>query len=233
MLWAMLLLLGAGIVVAIAMGDSGTLGGMDGAMVVSLVGGLCLVIVLAGPVLSSYRGGVPKAVRDLGIWVGLILLLILGYSFRDDAKIVYQRIAGELLPPGQTLTVTSENGGQAVRIRKRSDGHFTARGQVNGASINLLVDTGASTIVLKASDARAAGIDVETLNFSVPVQTANGSAFAAATRLSSIAVGPIVLYNVRALVAKPGALRESLLGMNFLTQLKSYEFSGDYLTFRS
>jgi aspartyl protease family protein len=70
------------------------------------------------------------------------------------------------------------------------------------------------------------------LSFNVPVQTANGTAFAASVRLPSISVGPIVMEQVEALVAQPGALKESLLGMSFLRRLRSYEFSGDYLTFR-
>jgi len=51
-------------------------------------------------------------------------------------------------------------------------------------------------------------------------------------RLHSISVGPIVLTQVEALVAQPGTLKESLLGMTFLSKLRSYEFSGDYLTLR-
>ena len=47
-------------------------------------------------------------------------------------------------------------------------------------------------------------------------------AMAAATRLDKVSVGPIVIRNGRALVAKPGALSESLLGMSFLERLQSY-----------
>ena len=42
----------------------------------------------------------------------------------------------------------------------------------------------------------------------------------------------IVVEGVDALIAKPGALKESLLGMSFLRRLRSYEFSGDFLTMR-
>ena len=45
---------------------------------------------------------------------------------------------------------------------------------------------------------------------------------AAETRIDEIAIGPIVMRNVRALVARPGALSESLLGMSFLERLQSY-----------
>jgi aspartyl protease family protein len=66
----------------------------------------------------------------------------------------------------------------------------------------------------------------------VPVQTANGLAYAAAVRLNQVAIGSIVLDGVDALVARPGALKESLLGISFLRRLRSYEFSGDFLTLR-
>ena len=66
----------------------------------------------------------------------------------------------------------------------------------------------------------------------MPVQTANGTTYAAAVRLRQLVVGPIQVENVDALVAKPGTLKDSLLGMTFLNRLRSYEFSGDFLTLR-
>jgi aspartyl protease family protein len=129
--------------------------------------------------------------------------------------------------------VDPRGAGHSVRLRRRPDGHFVVRAQVNGTSVPMLIDTGATTIVLRPADARQAGLDVDRLSYSVPVQTANGMAYAAAVRLRQVTVGPIVIDGVDALVARPGALKESLLGMNFLRRLKSYEFSGDYLTLRS
>jgi aspartyl protease family protein len=67
----------------------------------------------------------------------------------------------------------------------------------------------------------------------VPVQTANGVTYAAHVRLNSIAIGSIQVEGVDALVSQPGSLRENLLGMSFLSRLRSYEFSGDFLTLRS
>jgi aspartyl protease family protein len=123
-------------------------------------------------------------------------------------------------------------GEKAVRIRRQPDGHFVARTAVNGANVTMLVDTGASTVVLSPADAKAAGIDVGQLSYSVPVRTANGSTYAAPARLRRIAIGSVVIDNVDALIAKPGALHQSLLGMSFLTRLRSYEVSGEFLTLR-
>ena len=108
----------------------------------------------------------------------------------------------------------------------------TAKAEVNGISIPMIVDTGASTIVLRPEDAKKAGIDVSKLSFTVPVLTANGRTVAARVRLNSVAIGPLQREDVDALVAEPKALTESLLGMSFLGRLRSYEFSGDFLTLR-
>jgi len=184
--------------------------------------------------LSGHGGRIGQALRHLGIWIGLGLVLIVGYTYREDVSIIANRVAGELLPPGETITVSPNPGGgpASVRIRQRRDGHFTARAQINGANMLMLVDTGASTVVLKPADAERAGIDTSALSFTVPVRTANGTGFAAPVRLRSMSIGPIVVEDVEALVAKPGSLSESLLGMSFLRRLRSYEFSGDYLTLR-
>jgi aspartyl protease family protein len=184
-----------------------------------------------GAIVRDYRGRSLKAIRDVLIWVAAGLLLMVGYSFRNELSVVFDRLAGELRPAGVAIA-TADQGERAVVLRRRGDGHFVARADINGRVVTMLVDTGASTVVLKAGDAQRAGIEVEKLNYVVPVQTANGTAFAARVRLQEVAVGPIVLRNVEGLVAKPGALEESLLGMSFLSQLRSYEFSGDYLTLR-
>jgi len=233
MLWIILSLLGLAAVAALALGDSGTLGGLDGGTIAAFVSSLALLIFIAGPWLFGPRAQLSKGLRDLVIWIGIILVLVLGYSFRDDFKQIYQRIAGELLPPGHSLSVSDGIGGkQAVRIRRRAGGHFRARALVNGQSVSMLVDTGATSIVLSHGDARAIGIDVGKLRYTIPSQTANGISYSAATTISSISVGSINMYNLDVKVAKPGALNESLLGMNFLTRLSSYEVAGDFLTLR-
>jgi aspartyl protease family protein len=203
---------------------------------VQLFIGLTLLAVIGIGTLSQYGGRMGQALRDLLVWLGLGLALVVGYSFRDEVRIVGHRVLGELVPPGEAISVydrsSTATGDQSVRLRRRPDGHFIARMEVNGVTMTMLVDTGASTVVLKPADARLAGVDVDRLTYTVPVNTANGTAFAAAVRLKRLAVGNIVMEGVEALVAKPGALNESLLGMTFLTRLRSYEFSGEFLTLR-
>lgn len=214
-------------------GNSSAVAGMGGLERWLFVISAAVICLYAGLLLAGHGGRVGQAIRHLAIWIALGLLLIVGYTYRDDVSIIANRVAGELLPPGETMTVTHPADGPAsVRIRQRNDGHFTARTRVNGTNTFMLVDTGASTVVLKPADAERAGIDTSKLSFTVPVRTANGTGFAAPVRLRSVSIGPIVLEDVEALVAKPGSLSESLLGMSFLRRLRSYEFSGDFLTLR-
>jgi aspartyl protease family protein len=183
-------------------------------------------------VLIRYRGQAGAMFRDAITWVALGLALVTLYSYRDDLLPMAGRLAGELLPGSAMVVEESPGGPIEVKIRKRLDGHFTAKTEVNGTSISMIVDTGASTIVLRPEDAKKVGIDVSKLSYTVPVLTANGRTTAARVRLDKVAIGPLEREDVDALVAEPRALTESLLGMSFLGRLRSYEFSGDFLRLR-
>ena len=78
-------------------------------------------------------------------------------------------------------------------------------------------------------DAKAAGLPIEVLDYSVNIDTANGRARAAPVTLDRVAVGTLVEHSVDALVAPPGQLKTSLLGMSFLNRLQSWEVRGDRL----
>jgi aspartyl protease family protein len=198
-----------------------------------IVGGLALAGLYLLTLSGDYQGRRRDAVRHAVTWIGIAVALIVAYTYREEMKAVAFRVAGEVLPPGHSLLVeTAPTGEQAVRLRRQDNAHFVARGSVNGVSMSLLVDTGASTVVLKPADAERAGIDTKSLSFTTPVSTANGNTFAAPIRLKSISVGPLEIRDVEALVAQPGSLSENLLGMSFLKRLRSYEFSGDFLTLR-
>lgn len=231
--WIALLLILVAAAVVVLQGDAGSLGGFEPAELASLAAALALIVFYLPRLLSGYGGRAATGLRDALIWVALGLVLVVAYTFRNEAQTVWQRLAGELLPAGTTLTVTDDGSGErSVRLRKRNDGHFVARAEIEGVAITMIVDTGASTIVLRPADAERIGIDLASLVYEVPVSTANGTAYAARVRLKSVFVGPLGLNGLEALVARPGALGESLLGMNFLSRLRSYDFAGDYLTLR-
>ena len=214
-------------------GDAGSIAGFDPSDFAIAVAGVALLIFLSSSIAGSYRGRAGQAVRDLLTWSLVALMLVAGYSFRQEIFSLGPRVIGELLPPGTTLRgETRSDGEHSERIRGRSDGHFVVKTQVNGVSLTMLVDTGASTVVLKPVDAQKLGIDMDRLVYSERVQTANGTTYAAPVRLRNLTLGRISRDNVDALVAKPGALKENLLGMSFLRRLRSIEITTDMLTLR-
>ena len=130
--------------------------------------------------------------------------------------LIARRVGDELDP-----TPTHIGPGGEVVVRRRG-GEFLVPGKVNGHAVSFVFDTGASAVVLTAEDAAASGLPFGEGDYQVSVTTANGAALAAPVRLDSVSVGPIVARSVRALVARPGALKESLLGMTFLERLKGF-----------
>ena len=231
-LLALALLLAAGLILVLRH-DAGTIAGFAASDFAMLTTGLALLIFIGGPLLRGYRGGLVGAMRDAIAWSAMALVLVVIYSYKNDLMPLLQRVQQELMPNVPVAVSTDQGEPQAVRVRKQLDGQFVATTDVNGTKIAMIVDTGASTVVLRAHDARLAGIDLDSLAYSTPVQTANGRSFAAHIRLQKLSIGTVSLSNVEALVARPGALHQSLLGMSFLSRLRSYEFSGDFLTLRS
>jgi aspartyl protease family protein len=169
-------------------------------------------------------GDVVRAGGAAAIWAALLIGLTGAYAYRFEVSDFAGRVASELFPSEPQVG----RGGEVI-INRRLNGEFAIAARVNGARVTFLFDTGASVVVLTANDARRAGVMTGGLEFDVPVSTANGAALAAEVRLDEIAVGPIVMRNVPALVARPGALNESLLGMSFLERLRSYSVERDRL----
>jgi aspartyl protease family protein len=184
---------------------------------------ILLWLVLSG-LRSARPSDIARIVSAAAVWAALMIALTGAYAYRFEASDIAERIAGELFPSEPQVG----RGGEVI-VNRRLSGEFAITGRVNGARVTFLFDTGASAVVLTADDARRAGVDASRLVFDVPVATANGGALAAEVRLDQVAVGPIVMRNVPALVARRGALEESLLGMSFLERLKSYTVERDRL----
>lgn len=160
----------------------------------------------------------------------LAVILFAGYTF-SGAIISSVTGAGDKSTAVKTLVLTPRPRGRAaLRLKRQSNGLFQARALVNGSATHLTIDTGAATVVLSAEDARRAGISVDTLSFTVPVKTSGGTVYTAPAQLERVFVGPLGAANVAALVAKPGRLEFSLLGMSFLKRLRSYDLQENHLT---
>ncbi|WP_167591891.1 retropepsin-like aspartic protease family protein [Jiella endophytica] len=119
-----------------------------------------------------------------------------------------------------------------TRIPGDRSGHFRANAVMNGRSVPVIVDTGASTVALDEDTARNLGIRLAASDFVYPVQTANGVTRAAKAEIREIAVGTVSVRNVEAMVIRDAALPQSLLGMSFLQRLAGYSVEDGALTLR-
>jgi len=108
----------------------------------------------------------------------------------------------------------------SVSLERGSDGHFRADAEINGRSIGVLVDTGATLVALSYEDAARAGVSVNPADFKHVSNTANGQARFARATLDHVRIGNIVVRNVPAAVSEPGRLGVTLLGMSFLSQVR-------------
>ena len=108
-------------------------------------------------------------------------------------------------------------------------GHFRANVEIDGRTIPMLVDTGASYVALSAEDADRLGVTPRPSDFTITMYTANGRAKAAPVRLHAVHVDTLSVYDVDAVVAQPGAMNGSLLGMSFLRRLTRFEAQADRL----
>ena len=98
--------------------------------------------------------------------------------------------------------------------------------------VPMVLDTGASSVVLTHDAAKAAGLPLAFLKYSINVETANGRTLAAPVTIDRIAIGGIVEREVPALIAQPGQLKLSLLGLSFLNRLQSWEVRGSRVMMR-
>lgn len=114
---------------------------------------------------------------------------------------------------------------RTVSLTRDARGHFQTDARVNGRSMTFMVDTGASVIALKESDAQRLGIRPSPSDYDAVVHTANGSAKAAPVTLNRVEVGGLAVRDVRALVMPDKALGENLLGMSFLSKLRRWEYA--------
>lgn len=230
LLWVLLVGLLIGLVVLVAYHEQGEVAGLGLDQFGALVALGSIGIWIGWGLLSRFHGRLADAALALLFWLLVALLLAGVYTYREPLNAFGQRLMSQLVP-GRALTV-SGGGEVTVEIARGADGDFSVWATVNGAGTSMLVDTGASSVVLTQEAARAAGLPLDGLRYDTPVDTANGRVRAAAVLIDTLVVGGIVERRVPALVSPPGALRNSLLGMSFLSRLDAFEFRGPRLILR-
>jgi aspartyl protease family protein len=226
LLWGLLAILALALLALAVRHDPATLSRLGRFDLSSLAEKLALIVFGAAFVLSLFRERVSHSLESGLIWIVVALLLVTGFSYRVELREGADRVLAQLTPNRIGMQE------RAVEITRGRTGDFAVASQVNGARIAMMLDTGASAVVLTYEAARAAGLPLEVLNYSVNVDTANGRARAAPVTLDRLAIGNVTERSVAALITPPGQLKTSLLGMSFLNRLESWEVRGDRLMMR-
>lgn len=187
---------------------------------------MLLLLLFIGSSLVLRRRALPIATwaRYGLVWTGVALVLVGGYSYRSQINSVWSRTLAVLMP-GYAVQLTPGT----VIVGAGEDRHFRVDATVDGAAIQFLVDTGATSVVLNRHDARRIGFTNDTLSFTRRTETANGIGLGAPVRLREIRVGEIVVRDIRALVNQ-APMSSSLLGINFLERLSGYSVKDGLLT---
>jgi aspartyl protease family protein len=220
------LLIGILIVILVLIAQHGTVGPLSASDFGSLSYKLLILVFLGATLLTMFRERFTQALLAGFLWIVVGLVLVIGYSYRFELGQVADRVEAELIP-GHVISH-----GRSVEVARTGDGDFAISAQINGARIPMVLDTGASSVVLTHDDAKAAGLPLEVLNFTVNIDTANGRTKAAPVTLDRVTIGGLEERSVEALVVQAGQLRTSLLGMSFLNRLQSWQVSGDRLMLR-
>jgi len=120
-----------------------------------------------------------------------------------------------------------------TELKAVQGGHFITAADINGTSVRVLVDTGATAVALSYEDAHSVGLSPGNLDYDVPVSTANGITKAARVRLDRVVIDGVEVEDVDGLVLPEGALAGTLLGMSFLSRLSSFRVEDGVLYLRN
>ena len=178
-----------------------------------------LLLVLPLSALIARRVPLLRVVTMLATWGLLIVLLLFVVAQRGRFDPYLSRVASLLQLNDQQVV------GEEVRIRMSEDGHFWAKVTVGGVARRMLIDSGATVTALSVETAAAAGLTVEKPLFPLLIQTANGQISAETSTVPELRLGNVVARDLSAVVS-PAFGDTDVLGMNFLSRLKSWRVEG-------
>jgi aspartyl protease family protein len=185
-----------------------------------IAAGLMIVLVASSLFGRGLKFG--ATLRMVLAWCAIFAIAFVAFLFRDEARVVWSRIKAEV--GGETAAVS----GSVTRITMGEDGHFHVRARVNGQAVDFLIDSGATTTGLTEDAARLAKVEPDS-SIEMPVDTANGTVMVSTARIGLLEVGNIRQTDARAVIGKSFG-DTNVLGMSFLSQLKSWKVEGRTLT---
>jgi len=181
-----------------------------------------VLLILPISALIARRVPILRIVLSLASWAVIIGLLVIVVGQRERFDPYLQRIAGILKLNDQNVV------GRETRIRMAADGHFWARVTLDGVPRRMLVDSGATVTALSTRTAQAAALDVRNSAFPMILNTANGRISAQTATVRELRLGDIAARDL-GVVVSPAFGDTDVLGMNFLSKLKSWRVEGQTL----
>jgi aspartyl protease family protein len=166
LLWVLLIIIAIAALLLIYNNSAGSTLGIENGDFSQLVWLALFGVVIGAGLLRSGRS-MGTLARQFSGWVLIVLALIAGYQYRYELQDFANRVTAGLVP-GSPLALGTENGRPTVTLDKSGNGHFEARIEVNGKPISAVVDTGATSTVLTAEDARAVGVNPDLLRIRCP-----------------------------------------------------------------
>lgn len=103
---------------------------------------------------------------------------------------------------------------------------YLTQGSINGLSVSMLVDTGATAIAMSETEARRLGIDFRYRGEESMVTTASHQVRAYRVVLEQVTVGEITVHQVEAAILEGDLPEQILLGMSFLQHVELSERQG-------
>ena len=182
---------------------------------------LLLAMVLVGSALLSRRWSLTSALSMVLWWIAIFVIGFGIFSYRYELGHVANRLKSEITGEAQQRVI-----GSTLRIVQALDGHFWVEGQVNGHPTRFLIDSGASFTALSESSAKAAGLSIDQSGFPIILNTANGPVEAYRARIGSLEMGPLRARDLPVVVS-PAFGEVNVIGMNFLSRLKSWRVEGN------
>ncbi|MCU6452617.1 TIGR02281 family clan AA aspartic protease [Sphingomonas sp. A2-49] len=181
-----------------------------------------LLLVLPVSALIARRVPILRVLLSLASWAVLAGILLVVFSQREKFDPYLQRVASLLKLDDQNVV------GRETHIRMSPDGHFWARVTIDGVARRMLVDSGATVTALSTATAQAAALDVRKSVFPMILNTANGRISAQTAEVRELRLGDIAARDLPVVVS-PAFGDTDVLGMNFLSKLKSWRVEGNIL----
>jgi len=159
------------------------------------------------------------------MFFAVVLVVVGGFAARyaDQAVSSQPPQAAVVEPAYEPREPTTS--GRSLMLEADRMGHFQVEVRIDGRRVDFVVDTGASLVVLRGSDAALVGIRPQPRDYTATAITANGKIRAARATIDRIEVGGITIYDVPAMVLPDEALAKNLLGVSFLSRLRRYEYA--------